>query len=277
MRGEAYASAWLSFGVDCFAIELDGAMNTWLRFFAGIYTLQILRARRPHSTLSGGAASRLPVEMWDLLLQVTLRTAKETFKDEMHDLTSRTMCDECESEIEPDIRLRWSDHPSVHKDSDCWDCYALAERVVKQIYDKERGIELFLATYGLAVDWYRWPQSRNSLDYPEEVEAEAEEEGWEFNVAQTEFVRLRYRSSLDKVLGYASASASYGMSTETTKLPPTEKVIATLSNPCWNRTFRKFFEDWDFSDVQSRLPAFPDGKWKPALRLESKLEIYEWR
>lgn len=79
----------------------------------------------------------MPVEMWDLLLQVTLRTAKETFKDEMHDLTSRTMCDECESEIEPDIRLRWGDHPSVHKDSDCWDCYALAERVVKQIYDKE--------------------------------------------------------------------------------------------------------------------------------------------
>lgn len=95
-------------------------------------------------------------------------------------------------------------------------------------------------------------------------------------MAQTEFVRLRYRSSLDKVLGYASTSASNGMSTETTELPSTEEVIATLANPCWNRTFRRFFEDWDFSDVQSHAPAYPEGKWKPSLRLQSELNIYEY-
>ncbi|GEM06302.1 nucleic-acid-binding protein [Rhodotorula toruloides] len=165
-------------------------MNTYLYFFQSLHALRMLPARRMHGTLSGGAASRLPIETWDLLLQVTQLVAKEEFRDEMDDFTFRTL-----------------------------DCYILAEPVVNQFYNNWEPMSLFLQQYHLAADWYRWPQSRESLDYPEEVEAEAEEAGWKFNVPQTEFVHLRYRSSLDEVLRYASATASYGMSTAATKLP----------------------------------------------------------
>ncbi|BGP28801.1 hypothetical protein JCM10296v2_000537 [Rhodotorula toruloides] len=250
-------------------------MRTYFHFFRSLHTLRMLRARKLHGTLSGGSASRLPVEMWNLLLQVTQHTARDFFRDEMHDLTARTMCDDCKPKTHPDIRLRWGDHPSVHRNPHCDDCYALAEPIVKQIYNDWYPVDTVLQQNHLAVKWQRWPQSGRSVDYPEEAEAEAEEQGWWFNVAQTEFVHLRYRSSLGKVLCYAGTGSGYGSSTITTTLPSTEEVTAILSNPCWNRTFRRFFEDWDFSDVHSRLPAFPNGKWKPALRLESRVDLYE--
>ncbi|KAJ8296952.1 hypothetical protein OF846_000216 [Rhodotorula toruloides] len=275
MGREAHADAWLSFGVDCFAVELDAAMRTSVCFFRSLHALRMLRVRRLQGTLSGGSASRLPVELWDLLISSCRSTARESFRDEMDDITVRTMCDACKSKTQPDIRLRWGDHPSVHKNPDCGAYYELAEPVVEQIYNDWRPVDFFLHEYHLAVKWHRWPLSEYNIDYPEEAEAEAEDQGWFFNVAQTEFVHLRYRSSLGKVLRGAGTATGYGPNSETTNLPSTEQVVAILSKPCWNATFRRFFGDWDFSDVQSRAPAFPDGTGKPALRLECQVNMYE--
>ncbi|BGP12579.1 hypothetical protein JCM10213_004834 [Rhodosporidiobolus nylandii] len=160
----SYAAASLCFGARITFASLFFAHHAFLVVHGPLLAVRLVQICKATGTLDAevGAVERMPVEMWDKVLDKLEEMKREVHWDKEDEMVARMMCSSCEEKLEGKDRPRWHEQPALDRVREryrdtwrCEECFKKGWNLMRSIVSAD--VQPLLAGFGLKAEWRKWP------------------------------------------------------------------------------------------------------------------------